>query len=88
MLPHEEVMLTEEGWCEVRSKVNGALAVESCLLHYLEDSGSGVSAHQFAVTTCKLQPFHLSKNVEQNILNFMFQLLILLSLSFYYVYLS
>ena len=40
--------------CEVQSKVNGAkwnLGRYSCLLHYLEDSGSGVSVDQFAVVT-------------------------------------
>ena len=38
--------------CEVQSKVNGAkwnLGRYACLLHYLEDSGSGVSVDQFAV---------------------------------------
>ena len=60
MLSQHEVMLAQGRWCEIRSKVNRVkwnLGRYSCLLYFLEDSGSGVSVDQ--VATCKL---HLSKN--------------------------
>ena len=49
------------------------------LLHFVKDSGSGVSVNRFAVATCKLQTFHLFKNLEQNGLTLKSQSFILLS---------
>ena len=49
----------------------------ACLLHFFEDSGSGVFVDQSAVTTCRLQTFYLSKNLEQDRSTFKFKLLYL-----------
>ena len=80
MLSQEEVMLALRRWCEVWSKVKSErgkwnLGRYNCLLHFLDDSGSGVSVDQFAVATCKS---HLSTNLEHNRLTLKFKLLILL----------
>ena len=51
MLAQEEVMLVQGRRCKVRSKENGPilnLRHYAYLLHFLEDSGSGVSVDQFA----------------------------------------
>ena len=50
--------------CEDRSKMNGAksnLGRYARMLHFFEDSCSGISVDKFAVATCKWQTSHCSK---------------------------
>ena len=66
MLAQEEVMLVQEDVVQVRRKMKGEnrnLARYACLLHFLGDSGSGVSVNQFAVASFKLQTFHSSNKI-------------------------